>query len=160
MLRRIIRWVFFLLILPVMGCALWFFALYTVCMPFHNYRLDQDEKIFRQAQHPSGTLLVKSFKEVSGANANDCGYLVGELRQFSGSRTEVQSFYTDQLKNDSRLKLLFVENGRFPADSIWSLPWAVNRISDWLVSLPEPKDDLYFIYFFEIGDGFFDTRCS
>jgi hypothetical protein len=160
MVKRLVRRVFFLLVLPVIGCVGCFLALYTAGMPFHNYRLDQDDKVFRQMPHPSGTSLLKSFKEVSTANANDCGYLVGELRQFSGSRIAIQSFYADELKKDSRLKLLFVENGGLPANDIWSLPWAVNRISDWLASFPEPKDNLYFVYFFEIGDGFFDVRCS
>ncbi len=137
-----------------------FLALYTVGIPFHNYRLDQNEKVFRQVQHPSGTSLVKSFKEVSTANANDCGYLVGELRRYSGSRQAIQAFYANPTKGEQKVALLFVENGRFPADNIWSLPWAVSRISDWLASLPVPKDDLYLIYIFEIGDGFFDFRCS
>jgi len=159
MLRRIIRWLFFLLILPVVGCALYFLASFTAGMPFHNYRLYQADKVFRQVQHPSYTSLAKSFKEVSIANANDCGYLVGELRRYSGSRQIIQVFYADQTKGDQRIRLSFVENGKLPMDNLWSLSGAA-RISDWLVSLPEPKDDLYFIYFFEIGDGFFDIRCN
>ncbi len=156
---RMIRRVFFLLILSVMGCALCFLALYTVGIPFHNYRLDQYDNSFRPIQHPAGAVLVGSMKEIIGANANDCGYFIGELRRHPGSRQDVQAFYANQIKGNMGFNLIFAESGAFSTRDARPWPYPDSEVLDWLALTPAPKDNLYLIYFFVVGDGFFDYRC-
>ncbi len=157
-------WLVVLLVIFAIGCCV---LLYAAGVPIHNYTLSQYSKDFHQVQHPPNTSLVKAKELVSRYEANGaCVYFVGQLRRYSESRQEVQSFYAGQANNASlshKLKVLFSENGEFsvgiPAYERL-LPFGVRQVSDWQVSPPDLQGNLYLVYFSGVGDSYFDYRCK
>jgi hypothetical protein len=167
MSKHIVRLVLFLVVLPIVGCALLACASFTVGIPFHDCRLNQYGSAFRQIQHPSGTSLVKSKELVSRSETNGaCAYFAGQLRRYTGSRQDIEAFYADQVNNkpfSQDFKLLFIENGELPVGTAaykWLLPYGVNQISDWQVSSSDLQGNLYLVYFSGVGDAYFDYRCK
>jgi hypothetical protein len=133
---------------------------FTAGIPIHNYNLSQYDKNFRRIQHPSNTSLVEAKQLVSRSEVNGaCVYFAGQLRQYSGSRQAVESFYASQVNNTSfpyRIKSLFFEDGDFPASDAacgYLLPYGVRQLSDWQVSPSDVQGNLYLIYSCGIGES-------
>ena len=148
-----------LVVLLVIGCAACVAASLTAGMPFHNYQLTQYDRAFRSIQHPPDSTLVKSRKAIALGPVNgSCGYFIGELRKYSGSKQEVQTFYSGQTTL-GKVTLVFVEKAD---DLLTALKgyYTVDDLSDWQIAPSDFQKNLYLIYFYDYGDSFFDIRCE
>lgn len=127
----------------------------------HNYRLAQYKESFQRMQHPFNTLPLAVKKGVyAGGFGGTSDYFVGEIRQYTGAKQEVEAFYQEQSSGNPLLgnvELIFVVAGK-PLDDL--LPYEVRDISAWEIPSPDLKDDLYLVFFMETGDAGLDIRCD
>jgi hypothetical protein len=129
----------------------------------HDRKLRRYQAALRAAPHPGGTLLVSAEKRVGlfVGNGHHCDYFVGELRQYSGSRQEIEEFYAGvSIEEHGPVSLLFVENGQFSGPARWTLPPRLDELSEWSVSPVELQIDVYLVYV--LAPGFepgHDIRC-
>ena len=129
---------------------------------YQFYRLNQYANRFQQLQHPPGTSLVASHRGSPHYGANDCGYFVGELREYSGERQQVIDFYADQEREglfSEHLYLLFEED-LSEWDDFSKLYGSKYEIShSWDLSPSDLEGDRYIVYFAYQGNAYFDYRC-
>lgn len=129
----------------------------------HDRKLRRYQAALRDAPHPGDTLLVSAEKRVGlfVGNGNHCDYFVGELRQYSGSRQEIEEFYAGiSIEGYGPVELLFVENGQFPEPARWTLPRKLDELAEWSVSPVELQADVYLVYVLAPGfDPGYDIRC-
>jgi hypothetical protein len=135
-------------------------------MAANSLRLEQYRAAFRRVEHPRGSVLIDTQREVGllTGSSNHCDFFVGELRRSSGPPADVIAFYTGKtLEPDGtgRLRLAFVQDGEFTEDARLVLPYGLDTLSAWSVPLGEDTDGLYVVYFFRTGlSRGWDLRCG
>ena len=137
------------------------------CIPIftrlnNDWKLHNYETQFLQISHPSSTSLIALETGVFGVNANDCGYFVGEIRQYLGTRDEIEQFYAAQAATDEHFfrhtNLIFIEEGNFSTSGL--LPYDLESVSDWKIATSDLEGDLYLYYFLYDEYTPFDWRCK
>jgi len=155
------------LIIQVGICATIFWFLFGATL-LHNWNLMQLDKSFGRVVHPQQTAHLSSVNEVGLliGNGDHCDFFVGHLRSFTGSRKNIQNFYSkskiwNPLNNSLQpIDILFLENGEIPSSQRDYLPREFDSASRWLSTPLDRKQNYYLVYFFDVGyDAGFDVRC-
>ncbi len=150
-------------------------------MIVNHLHLDEYDNAFRRVPHPRDTSLIDPFSmlvtlhpDANVPSRTRCGYLVGELRRYAGTREDVAAFYTGvTLEGDWPRRLSvdvlfidFFEDGRlarfhwqaagpFEADILKGLHghyslWGTPR------DLDGSEGKFYFVYVVDYGDDLFE----
>ena len=132
----------------------------------NNIRLAQYEKEFMYIRHPQDTSVVKTVRRVGRliGDRDHCDFFVGQARRyFSGSRQEIEEYYTRQVTKGGALPVetVFIENGIFVGSDEWVLPDKLSEPAQWSVQSADIPSDIYVVYFFSIlHDPGLDPRCN
>lgn len=130
-------------------------------MVLHNYRLAQTKESFQQIQHPPSSVPVTTKAGFYHGELKDsCEYFVGEIRQYAGSRQEVEAFYREQSTGNrlfDDVELIFLIPGQPLSDL---LPYQIKDISVWDLSTSDLEGALYLIFLMDIGNAGLDIRCD
>lgn len=122
----------------------------------NNQRLSAYEQDFRRITHPTNTSAVAFERSVlpPPGNGSHCFFLVGEVRRFSGDRSNIETFYADQ-----QVQLqFFVDNKLEKSPYRW-----LDQLSDWEISQPSSNEHYYLVFMLNsrIDDYYsVDLRCS
>lgn len=133
-----------LALIPCVGlflvCGLVAFAVGNVYIT-NNKILSEYEQSFDEAFHPIDTLVIvsKSLILPPPGNGSHCYYFVGEIRRYSGTQSEIRSFYANK-----KFILDFFEE-----ESLQKFPYRYRRLSqlsDWGVSKTNFDENYYLVY--------------
>jgi hypothetical protein len=118
----------------------------------HDRILSQYESEFRTLAHPpnTSTLSYKGMVTRSSGNGTNCFYFVGEIREFSGDKSRIKTFYDREVE--------FLENGKFGK----KVPFGLDELSNWEIPLNSSSEKLYLIFFLTANydePSNFDLRC-
>lgn len=118
-----------------------------------NITLREFEKAFQDVQHPTGTERL-SLRTAVGDFADSeqgCDFFVGEARRYDGNEEVILTAYAYQAVMDNPIRLLFLEDGRIPAQTSHSLPEPLSDLAGWELPSEVGRQPLYMVYLMVVG---------
>jgi hypothetical protein len=152
-----------LIALPL-GLAGLLLLLFLAGIPQHEWRAWKLSEALATVPHPADTSLVVARRKVGllVGNGNHCDFFAGELRSFTGTREQLQAFYTGKEvpsplgSYPEEVRIAFFDSGKErPVD----LPYDFAEPEKW--GAPRSQaDQFYVVYLFNGGhDTGMDIRC-
>ncbi len=133
----------------------------TLVSSFHkahimnNQILSEHEQEFRKIPHPTDTPVIAFKSKVirPTGNGSNCFYFIGEVRRFSGNRSNLAAFYADK-----QVQLHFFENKQRDRSYLYGL----DQLSNWDISETHSSKNFYLVYTLDSrydDDNSIDLRC-
>ncbi len=122
----------------------------------HNWNLWRLRNSLASVHHPARTSSLKFVQDVGNlaGTGNQIDYFVGEVRTYSGSKTQVKSFYSGlkvwnpAARGFERPQVIFADDTSQEAES---LAWS-QEVNDWSL-FPANNQKAYVVYVFDGGYG-------
>jgi hypothetical protein len=118
-----------------------------------NMTLWEFETAFQDIQHPTGTepLSLRTAVGDFADSEQGCDFFLGEVRRYDGNEEVIRTAYVDQAVMDNPIQVLFLEDGRIPAQMGHSLPEPLGDLAGWELPSEVGRQPLYMVYLMVVG---------